>query len=834
MYLKPRARTSIAHRSLSLLAAAIAAASVDAAPAPGEQWSCTPTPDGWRCHIREIPATPYGYPDKIKPLPGKQGGPQDIDPADELAHDMDWSNRRQLTDAQCENLPTQCSGAYIEPPMEPVNQAATQIGTVFAYSDESELTQDPETATFSGNVTLHQDDKRLRADTAVLYRAEHRAVIDGDVQYREPGVLIRGESAEFDTEDKSGEVRKARFVLHNESTRGKADRIFRNADGTVDLEDGTYTQCEPGQQDWRIAASEIHLDRATGQGIARSARLEVEEIPVLWTPYIRFPIDDRRMTGFLWPALTNSSQNGFDLATPYYLNLAPNYDATLVPRYLNDRGTMGSGEFRYLNTWSEWSFSGAYLPDDDVYKDDRWLTGVQQQGLLLGKLKTRIDFTEVSDEEYLKNLSTTGLEIQRSTHLNQIAEAAYNVGDGWRVKARAQQYQVLDDELREPYKMLPRIEINRDWTAEPFKPDYALTAEYTYFEHKDDSQITGQRVFLEPRIAFPMEWMAGFIRPTLSYQYIGYALDNSTRTFDDDNPSVDAARFSLDSGLFFERDTTWFGTAMQQTLEPRVYYLWSDYADHSGIPNFDSSNLTFSVNQLFRDTRFSGHDRIADANQVSASVTTRFIDSRTGAELLSASLGQIYYLEDRRVSLSGSPSAVQEADESEIAAALSISPSESLRLSATAVWNTETDELEEAGALLNWTPGEAAIVNLSYRQRDEGFNANALDPYENVDQADFSAVIPVGDHWKVFTRYQYDLENEDNLEELAGIEFASCCWAVRMVYQEGVDWDNGRDRGFYLQFVLRGLGGLGQNIDQLLQSSIFGFGTRNKENTLGY
>ena len=812
-----------------------AAADAFAVPTEGEQWVCQPSADGWQCRINKLIESPYGYAPRPLRAPGASRGPSDLEEADELSANMDWTPRRLLAPEQAASMPMQCSGAYVEPPTEPLTDA-TQIGTILARADESELSQNPEIASFSGNVTLRQDERRLRADTATYFREEDRVVIEGNVQYREPGLLLRGESAEFSTASETGTVSHAEFVMHVEHARGKADQIFRNADETVDLEDGTYTQCEPGQEDWRLAASEIHLDRESGRGIARSARLEVQEVPVLWTPYISFPIDDRRMSGFLWPAFTNSSQNGFDVALPYYLNLAPNYDATIIPRFLNDRGVMAGAEARYLNEWSEWAVSGSYLPDDDVYEDDRWLTNIQQTGRLNGTFKTQIDFTKVSDEEYLKNLSTTGLEVQRSTHLLQLAKASYRFSDDWSVSLKTQQYQVLDEDLREPYKMLPRIEVKRDWSNGVFEPDYSLTTEYTYFEHKDDFRLTGQRLYAEPSVGFPMEWMAGFIRPRLSYQYIGYSLDDTTAPGKSDSPSVSAPRVSLDTGIFLERETSWFGTDMQQTLEPRLFYLWSDFDDHSDIPNFDTSELTFNFNQLFRYTRFSGRDRIADANQTSASLTTRFIDRDSGIELMSASVGQIYYFEDRRVSASGSDRDIADTSNSQVAAELNINPSPSFRISGVTVWNPDTEQIDEAGASLNWTPGDTSIFNLSYRQRegDGEITDNTFDPYKNVDQIDFSTVFPLGDRWKFFGRYQYDIDNEDNLEEMAGVEYSSCCWSVRMVYQEGVDWNNGRDRGFYLQFVLRGLGGLGQNIDQLLDNSIFGYGMRNKENGIVY
>jgi LPS-assembly protein len=803
-------------------------------PAPDQQWQCEAGSGGaWSCTVAPRPEG------ALASVPSQPAQPAQRtvlgSPADALARSMDWVPRERLTEEQLGAIGKQCEGAYVEPALEPMDSGAV-FGTIHASSQESELLQDPEVAKFSGNVTVRQGERRLRADRAAYYREQDRVEIEGEVQYREPGLLVQGESAVINTADESGVLRKARFVMHKEHTRGEADEVLRNVDRSLDLEDGTYTQCEPGHDDWQLAASTIHIDRETGKGTAHSARLEVKGVPVMYTPWLSFPIDDRRMSGFLWPAFTNSSQNGFDVATPYYLNIAPNFDATLVPRYTNDRGPMAGAEVRYLNRWSQWVASGAMLPDDNVYGDDRWLLSLQQQGSPFEDFNTLIDYTEVSDPDYLRNLNVTGLEVKRATHLPQAGALSYRFADTWRVQARAQQYQLLDTELEQPYKMLPRIALSRQFSRGAFKPDFALNSEYTSFEHKDSAKLTGQRVFLEPLASFPMEWDAAFVKPTVGYQSISYSLDEGYNNAGNESPSVAAPLFSLDTGYFLERDTELFGASYLQTLEPRVYYLWVDHDDHEDIPNFDSQDLTFGFSQLFRPTRFSGHDRIADANQASLSMTSRFITDKDGSETLTASIGEIFYFEDRRVTIADQPINADRVSSSEIAAELQAQPIDTLAITGTTLWDPHKERVNEGGVLAHWTPDRETIFNAGYRYRRDQLtiDPNGVAVYETIDQADFSAILPLGDRWKLLARYQYDFTNDYSLEELAGIEYSSCCWALRMVYQEGVDWDQGRDYAVYVQFVLRGLGGIGKNVDQLLQSSIFGYRADKGEDGFAY
>lgn len=843
-------------RLLLLIACAGAAISAITHAGNGE-WRCDAGADGaWNC----VPISAGTV------TPGASSGPvhasrraqppthQAATAAKTRAQSMDWVPLEQLTPEQRAAISAQCRGAYVEPPFDDAGQGKTVLGTIHAHSAESELRQDSDTASFSGDVSLRQDDRWVRADRAVYRGTEDRLEISGNVQYREPGLLLRSESASLDTAHSTGELNDVRFVMHAAHTRGEAVLVRRNADGSIDLDDTVYTQCEPGRDDWRLVAGKLHLDRATGQGTARNARLEVAGMPVFYTPYLRFPIDDRRMSGLLWPSVTTSSRNGLDLTVPYYLNLAPNYDMTLVPRYVGNRGLLLGGEARYMNRWSEWTASGSFLPDDRRTGRDRWISALEHTGSPLAGLGTHISYAKASDEHYLSDLSATGLDLKRTTYLSQMGQATYQAGDRWLFGATIQQYQLLDPELTEPYRMRPQLKVDRMAGGEPFRFDYGVSAELTAFDHPDPSALTGERLYLEPRITYPMEWAAFFLRPTLGYQMIRYRLDE--KAYGGDSPSVAAPLASLDAGYFLERDTEFLGRGFLQTLEPRLFYLRVGHDDHDDVPNFDSSDLTFSFNQLFRATRFSGHDRIADANQLSVSMTTRLIGNDDGREWLTLSVGQIFYFENRHVSvcdgsvrtsdkagcreplpspgtLPGNRHQVADprASSSQIAAELQAHPWHGVSLSGTTLWDTQEDRIDEGGVQLHWSPAIDTVFNVGYRYRREqqSFDASGRAIDENIDQSDLSAALPIGRNWRVFARHQYDFTNSRSLESLAGFEYGSCCWALRMVYQEGIDWYRGREHGFYLQFVLRGLGGLGKNIDQLLQSSVFGFGEQRRE-----
>jgi LPS-assembly protein len=321
-----------------------------------------------------------------------------------------------------------------------------------------------------------------------------------------------------------------------------------------------------------------------------------------------------------------------------------------------------------------------------------------------------------------------------------------------------------------------------------------------------------------------MRWHSGYITPTLKVLYLGYDLEDVADGVDD-GPSSTAPLASLDSGLFFERGVNRFGKQMLQTLEPRLFYLFVDEEEQDDHPVFDSSYLTFTYDQLFRETRFSGRDRLADANQLALSVTSRFLDESSGRELLSASIGQLFYFDDREVNLGNIPDHFKTSSNSEIATEISFSPAANWNFTTTLLWDTRQDRINEGGVHLNYLAANNQIFNASYRYRRNDFllrdNGDPL--RDEIDQFDISTIFPLGDNWNTFVRWQYDFNRSEVIEELFGFEYNDCCWALRVLYQRGLDGDNEHEKGVYLQFQLRGLGGLGTQIQNIIEDSIDGY-----------
>lgn len=849
---------------------------VSAADYPYQQWVCRPADGGWEC--REEAATPGRYPQPermpvapivptapaaAQPTTTPRGGvaaegatPEDTARANLAAADggtaagWDWVPAARLTEEQRCGLGPGCAGAYVEPPRDwpDADRDSDQV-PMRASAGSSEWRGD--TVILEGGVQVTQGNRKVVADRGELDRARNRAVLEGNVQVREPGLLLTGSHADLDTESGLGEIQNARILDYASGARAEAAQLSRPAEHLAILDDARYTQCTPDDEVWSLSSGNIRLNNESGRGEARHAVLRLGPVPVAYSPWLSFPIDDRRQSGWLWPSL--SSSDGGDISAPYYLNLAPNYDATLTPRFIGDRGAMLETELRHLAEFGETRLAGAWLPDDDLEQEDRWLFSGQHQGRIGNHVGTQVDYTKVSDHDYFRDLSVGSLDIRRQTHLNQAARLNLSAGN-WSSHLLAQQYQTIDEFTSDPYKRLPQWTIKRNSSQRNFRLDYTLLAEYTDFDHdesidKGGNYVTGERLYSEAGLTLPMHWAAGYIQPTVQMRYVGYRLDdlpagpNSTLT--DDRPSAATPQAILDAGLFFERDAHWFGSAYRQTLEPRLYYLWSEYEDQSDQPLFDTSRLTFSYQQLFRSSRFSGYDRLEDFNQVSLGFTNRWISRDDGRERLTASFGQIFYLDDRDVHTSTRVGAVppddNRRDRSEFAAELRLQPSDNFWATASTLWDTDSDLVNEGGFYLHYAAnagpeaagGLGGVFNLGYRYRRAQPGINRLT--QDLEQADISAVIPLNLRWSMFARFNYDLEDNRSLEDMFGVQYDDCCWMARVVYQRAVEGEEllnsgvrevVRDHAIIFEFQLKGLGSLGSTAAGLLEESILGYRER--------
>ncbi|MFZ5724566.1 MAG: LPS-assembly protein LptD [Pseudomonadota bacterium] len=715
-----------------------------------------------------------------------------------------------------------CGGAYVAPPLPPLDGDDRGLGApVYVAADRMQLDENGESQV-AGSVEVRQGQNMMRAERAVISAARDKLLLDGNVYLQDPSMTLEASRAELTLDGSGSHIRDTRYAVHASNIRGSADAINREDIYRVEIQGGAYTTCEPGNAAWLLAAHRIRLDQEAGWGSASHVRLQVQRVPVLYVPYITFPIDKRRRTGILYPTFNFSSESGTDISVPYYINLDPQYDLLLTPRWIEERGKAGSAQFRYLHgapaaSYGNGELGVGWIGRDALYNnDDRYAVRFRHSGAPADGWQLYADATEVSDNDYLDDIDAQ-ISVNREAHLLRVAQVRHTA-DRWSALARVQAYQTIDPTIPlsdQPYRRLPQLQFV---ALQPVAGglEWGGLAEYSLFDRDIDiADPHGARLRMEPVVRWPLARDSFRLVPTLKARHAGYDLEQNP-TGDSLSRTIPTA--SLDGTLFLERSFRLHDRDWTQTLEPRFYALWTPYENQDDIPLFDTTAMTFSYDQLFRDNRFAGGDRIGDARQVSLALESRFIGP-DGSESGRLGIGQTLFDADRRVQMS------------------TLDPVETERYSpfvANALWRLS--KRWSARAEGQWEPQDREFVRGSLRAgwQDEAFRtANLAYRYDNpgIDQAELSGLLPVDAAWSLVGRWVFDFETARSLEALGGIEYESCCWRARILARHTLDIETGSaalvpENSIIFELELKGLGSLGEKISAELAETIPGYENR--------
>lgn len=725
------------------------------------------------------------------------------------------------------DLQLSASGCPVPRPLRPSAYASRDWSAEDVISDADSSEKADGVQTLIGNVRIRQGNRTIRADEARLSDATERVFATGNISISDPALEMSGATLEADSASGQARITDVQYRLTDRGLRGQAEHIDASRGGVIELHDGSFTSCPVNDEAWWMHAGRLRLDREEGWGEAWDTRIDLGGVPVFYLPYITFPIDERRRSGVLAPDISNSRDNGIDLTVPYYLNLAEHYDATLRPRWIQQRGLMVGSEFRYLGASSYSEFNADLLPDDSDQASGeptrRWQYALRQQARLSRNLSASVDASGVSDDDYFHDLGSS-ITLANLQTLPRSARLNYH-SDHWQLSAEAYRAQVLHTPV-EPYQKLPEIRFRGDY---PFWQDgleFGLAGSATRFAHPLLAEA--DRVDAAPWLRLPLEWVWGYLTPSAKYRHTEYRL---AATGSDAERRIDRSLpvYSVDGGLYFERDITGFRRDWVQTLEPRLYYLYAPYRDQSQLPLFDTTEPTETMGALFRDNRFIGGDRVGDTRQLSVGVSSRFISADGGEERLRLGLAQARYFADRRVGLLASdPVRDQRLSPLYFDAALRVRDDWELR--SQLAYDEKARETLRSSFGLSYEPDDRRVVNAEHRYRDYRG--------ETTEQVDFSFAWPVGERWNLVGRWQNDRTKDETLEALFGVEYESCCWALRVVGrrylnaeldEDGFPRPGGRefDSGIYVQFVFKGLMGVGaSNLRTLLTESIQGYQDR--------
>ncbi|MCU7834160.1 MAG: LPS-assembly protein LptD [gamma proteobacterium symbiont of Taylorina sp.] len=856
-------------------------------------WQCQPIAnEKWNCAVSDRKNTPVSSVDgSIKIVPAELPSVSEPEPSsqntiipspvikEEPAAAKPSSVNTVTTTMQTTNSHSSTintTGSNCAPQVE--NQHLGQ--SPFSQNDETNIeadhaiTPDRSQIHFTGNVIVTQNSQQLVSDIVDYNKITGVFDAQGNVVITKPGLILQGDMASYQTDERSGKIDNTHYQLPARPAQGVASSIHFKP-GEVNLENVTYSTCPAGDQDWVISADKMELYTEEGYGEGSHATIRFKDVPVFYTPYIRFPLNDERQSGFLMPHVGTSDNNGFELATPYYFNIAPDQDATITPQLFSKRGLMLGGEYRYLSErhsgeiYAEWLNDSIYddkrdasevslreggvAPDDitdnnkitpqDISKN-RGAFSLQQRTSWANGWRGNIDYNYVSDNYYLEDFANN-LRDKSESHLLREGRLNYN-GSFFNFMARLQGYQELQHSSH-TYSRLPQLTLSAHevYSVSGFDINAGLESEFVMFaqnwQDSQDQRVESSRLFLKPYLSVPYRNSYSFIIPKLSLDMATYQLDNEdtdpnrSDNWDNDSPNRIAPIFSLDSGLFFDKELSLFDSPLKQTLEPRLFYLNVPAKDQDDIPLFDTSIATFSFNQLFRENRFTGVDRLGDANQLTAAVTTRFIDDKSGAERFKASIGQIYYFNDREVTLrydsKGNP--IQSSNDTEssssIAAELTSQFTQNWYTGYSILYDPHNNgSTEQSRYRLQYKSDAYHIANFDYSYRNDAYDSK--DGYEQLELSTYWAIAP---QWRALAHWYYSLYdasasiNPDDerdaytLESKVGIEYDSCCYAVRLVLgREQSDYYSDADNSIMLQFQFKGLGSIAQRTGSLSSASL--------------
>jgi LPS-assembly protein len=680
--------------------------------------------------------------------------------------------------------------------------------TIEITADEAEL-NDGGVSLLRGNVQYGSGERRLLAQSMRYDKPNEHITASGKLRLWDEGIFVDGESVELDLGKDSADFRNATFLVSESHGRGGAQRMILNGNELIRVEDAHYTTCNPGNEDWILTAKHIELDRIEDVGTARDVHVEFMGVPVFYSPFLTFPLSDARKSGLLTPSFGVSGNTGVEATLPYYFNIAPNLDATAWARVMSNRGLLLGGEARYLTDSTSGEVSAEIVPHDLVDDDARGLFVFRHRGDLNEHWRNAIEYSHVSDRAYFEDFGNK-LGATSTRHLEQRLDFSY-AKDQLSFLARVQNYQTVDRTIpgtSRPYKRLPQLVVAYETPLRNRALNYGVRAEGVFFER--EQSVDGVRVDVESKVSYPMRSAGTFLIPSVKLRYTQYNLSNVGVGQERDISRV-VPTFSLDSGAFFERQTSFFGTGYTQTLEPRAYYLYQGFDNQSNIPVFDTGQFTFNFAQLFREDRFSGADRVGDANQVSLSLTTRLLSQDGGRELARASIGQIRYLRDRRVTLPNV--AVERDDSSAFVAEATAQVTQAMSVSTGLQWEPHEGQTDRSTLSMRYQPDSERVVNAAYR-----FVRGT------VETSDLSFRWPIRHNIGLVGRWNYALPDERTLDAFAGLEYDSCCWAMRAIARRHLsDTSGDYTHGLFFQLELKGLAGLGRNAERFLQRSIPGY-----------
>ncbi|WP_394157399.1 LPS assembly protein LptD [Vibrio campbellii] len=659
-------------------------------------------------------------------------------------------------------------------------------------------------AQYSGNVEVTQGPKKITADSVTLHQQDNVVVAEGNVTFNDGKVKARSDRVTNDINQDTFSLENTDYQFLCQQGRGTAAYIARTGQSVYELEDGSITSCPQGDNAWRLVASGIDVDQDEETATLHHPRFEILDVPVFYVPYMTMPIGDTRKTGFLFPSMSYGSSDGMEVELPFYWNIAPQYDMTITPMYMQKRGNKLDTDFRYLTDgWGDGEIKGEYMGSDKKYDDEsRWGYQFKHDGIINKQWVVSLDYSKVSDINYFRDLDSD-IGNREDGQLLQEGEVQYR-SDFWDASLRVRDFQVLLQEDNQPYRLLPQLDLNYYTPLWGHYVNFDVKSQLSRFDTDDTSKPNATRVHVEPGITIPLSnsWATWTTEARVLSTYYSQDLKDITDTTLDENVSRVIPEFRTHARMYLERDTSWIN-GYTQTLEPQLQYLYVPDEDQSNIYNYDTTLLQTDYYGLFRSRKYSGIDKIASANQLSYGASTRFFDDDY-KERLNISFGQIYYF-DKKTKLSNIPSSSDDTTNySSWAIETDFNYNDYLFYHGGIQYDIDLSSMQLANSTLEYQ-FDGGFIQANYRYVTLDYITTSIQNPDDSDeltdwsrvtrkgisQAGLVAAYDIDRNWSASGQYYYDLNENNSLEWLASLRYQSDCWYLGLTYSNQLlGWDN--------------------------------------------
>lgn len=754
---------------------------------------------------------------------------------------IDWRPYDELPSASRRDIAPYCPGGFVDPlryddSVDPLTPNS-QVPLTFLFNEST--IEGLNEARFSGQVSVRQNTFQAQANE-ILYRHQlGEGELSGEVILRSLGLVVTGDQASLDLPNQSAQVNQAAFALHDQDVHGQASQLLRDGPNRVEAQQVVVTRCMPEDPDWSLRAARFEVDQETGIAKAWHARFHIRSVPVLYVPYVSFPIDDRRRSGFLAGTYGLGDGGISELAVPYYFNLAPNYDDTFTLHYFGGLGWLARNEFRFLtpdhNGISDIDVQltqEAETQNADDSAPRRYAIAHRQSGQLGSNTGYRFDTRWVSDIQYDQNFNSGGKTVNEQqlnlalrqriptgtlnltgrfrTPVQDSTEAQFHRAtlsgntriNDWSPSALAEWQFAKDSQVSaqdHPLRRLPELTLRYRPLGLPGELTLNHRSTYSYFTRQLDTdrlfeaEASGQpelatnshRYFVNTGLGYPLDVEWGYFRPEIEAIGLAYhqtnELDSGFGFAGDDfeiNPTVANLRFTADSRLIAERPYVGRDGLVVHSIEPRLHYTYTPYVNQRQLPNLNTEAVDNDF-ALFTKERFTGLDRIGDMNRLSAALDTRLRDRETGNERWFLGVSKGVKLSQERIT-----ETEPEAREPDFRPEFSPtyldarwSPQNTIQVNAAAQWAHRSWDLEGYSADITFLPRDRRFVRFGLTRNDSRQSAGVSGYWTLRENLAF-----VG-----YANWARPVINDDPSGDFQytdlvyGLDYDSCCWNIRLV-----------------------------------------------------